>query len=72
MAKKAKDRLTQVSERIGAALGKADKQAHLHAKKLTAASKVTKKELQEISKQVEALKKQLAKTTGRLKKVLAS
>ena len=53
MAKK--DRLTEVSVRIGKALGRADKQAHLHAKKLSAASKVTKEELQEISKQVDAL-----------------
>jgi seryl-tRNA synthetase len=70
MAKK--DKLTEVSRRIGTALGKADKQAHLHARKLSEASKVTKEELEEISKHVEALKKQLAKTTQRLKKVLAS
>jgi seryl-tRNA synthetase len=70
MAKK--DKITQVSERIGKALGKADKQAHIHARKLSAASKVTKEELQAISKQVDALKKQLAKTTLRLKKVLTT
>jgi hypothetical protein len=70
MAKK--DKLTEVSEKIGKALGKADKQAHLHARKLSAASKVTKEELQEISKQVDALKKQLSKTTQRLKKVLTA
>jgi seryl-tRNA synthetase len=70
MAKK--DKLTEVSERIGKALGKADKQAHIHARKLSAAHKVTKEELQEISKQVEALKKQLAKTTLRIKKVLTA
>jgi hypothetical protein len=67
-----KDKITQVSERIGRALGKADKQAHLHARKLTAASKVTKEELQEIAKHVDALKKQLAKTTQRLKKALTA
>jgi len=70
MAKK--DRITQVSERIGKALGRADKQAHQHARKLSAASKVTKEELQQISKQVDALKKQLAKTTHRLRKVLTT
>jgi seryl-tRNA synthetase len=70
MAKK--DRLTEVSAKIGKALGRADKQAHLHAKKLSAASKATKEELQEIAKQVDALKKQLAKTTQRLKKVLST
>lgn len=66
------DKLTQVSVKIGKALGKADKQAHLHAKKLSAASQATKEELQEISKQVEALKKQLAKTTLRLRKILST
>jgi len=67
-----KDKLTQVSRKIGAALGKADKQAHLHARKLAAASQVTKQELQEISKQIEALKKQLAKSTEKLKKALGA
>jgi hypothetical protein len=43
MAKK--DKLTEVSERIGKALGKADKKAHLHARKLAEAHKVTKEEL---------------------------
>jgi polyhydroxyalkanoate synthesis regulator phasin len=70
MAKK--DRLTEVSVKIGTALGKADKKAHAHAQKLAAASQVTKEELQEIAKQVDALKKQLAKTTDRLKKVLTA
>ena len=69
MAKK--NRLTVVSQKIGKALGKADKQAHIHARKLSAASKVTREELEEISKHVEALKKQLAKTTQRLKKALS-
>lgn len=69
MAKK--DRLTTVSQRIGKALGKADKQAHIHARKLSVAGKVTREELDEISKHVEALKKQLAKTTHRLKKALS-
>jgi chaperonin cofactor prefoldin len=70
MAKK--DQLTEVSRKIGTALGKADKQAHVHARKLAAAGKITKKELQDISKQVDALKKQLAKSTDRLKKALSS
>jgi seryl-tRNA synthetase len=69
MAKK--DKLTEVSQKIGKALGKADKQAHIQARKLSAAGKVTREELEEISKHVEALKKQLAKTTHRLKKALA-
>ena len=70
MAKK--DRLTEVSKKIGAALGKADKQARLRAKKVADAGVVAKEELHDISKQVDALKQQLAKTTKRLKKALSS
>ena len=66
------DRLTEVSVKIGTALGKADKQARLRARKVADAIVVAKEELQEISKQVEALKQQLAKTTKRLKKALGS
>ena len=69
MAKK--DRLTDVSVKIGSALGKADKEARRRAKQVAEASAVAKEELQEIAKQVEALKKQLAKTTIRLKKALS-
>ena len=68
MAKK--DRLTEVSEKVGTALGKANREAHIKARKVSAASKVAKEELQEISKQVEALKKQLEKTAKRLKTAL--
>jgi len=70
MAKK--DRLTEVSVKIGTALGKADKQARAHARKVAAASAVAEEDLREISKQVDVLKKQLAKTTERLKKALSS
>jgi len=70
MAKK--DRLTEVSVKIGTALGKADKQARAHARKVAAASAIAKEDLREISKQVDVLKKQLAKTTERLKKALSS
>lgn len=66
------NRMKEVSVKIGRALGKADKQAHIQARKLSAAGKVTKEELEEIAKHVEALKKQLAKTTKRLKNVLSS
>jgi seryl-tRNA synthetase len=65
MAKK--DRITQVSERVGAALGKAERKA----RKFAAAGDVAKAELKAISKQVEAMKKQLAKTTKRLQKALS-
>jgi ABC-type Fe2+-enterobactin transport system substrate-binding protein len=70
MAKR--DRLTAVSVKIGKALGKAEKQARRRARQFDEATKVTKEELQAISKQVDVLKKQLAKTTVRLKKVLSS
>jgi hypothetical protein len=70
MAKK--DRLTDVSVKIGSALGKADRQARMRAKQVSEASVIAREELQEIAKQVEALKKQLAKTTVRLKKALSA
>ena len=70
MAKK--DKLTEVSLKIGSALGKAEKQARQRAHKVAEAGVVAKEELHEISKQVEALKQQLAKTTKRLKKALSS
>jgi len=61
------DRLKEVSVKVGTALGKANREAHIQAKKVSAASKAAKEELQEISKQLEALKKQLEKTAKRLK-----
>jgi hypothetical protein len=68
MAKK--NRLTEVGKKVGAALGKANREAHIQARKVSAASKVAKGELKDISKQVEALKKQLEKTAKRLKSAL--
>ena len=64
MAKKSK--LTQVAVKIGAAMGKADRTAHKVAK----AGLLAKDELEHIAKQVEALKRQLVKTTKRLKRAL--
>lgn len=64
MAKKPK--LTQAAEKIGAVVGRADRAAH----KVARAGVVAKKDLAAISKQVEALKKQLQKTTKRLKHAL--
>jgi hypothetical protein len=61
MAKKG--RLSEVGVQIGSTLGKADRRAH----KLAAEAK---EELLAISKQVDELKKQLAKSTKRLKKSL--
>jgi len=61
-----KDRLKEVSAKIGTAMGKADKQARRFKK----AGAVAKEELQAISKQIDELKKQLHKTTKRLKNAL--
>jgi hypothetical protein len=65
--KMAKSRLTNAAKKIGAAMGKADRTAHKVAK----AGVLAKSELKDISKQVEALKKQLMKTTKRLQKALS-
>jgi predicted nucleic acid-binding Zn-ribbon protein len=62
-----RSRLRQVAVKIGAAVGRADRTAHKVAK----AGVLAKKELADISKQVEALKRQLRKTTKRLKRALA-
>jgi predicted nucleic acid-binding Zn-ribbon protein len=62
-----RSRLRQVAVKIGAAVGRADRTAH----KVARAGVLAKKELEDISKQVEALKRQLRKTTKRLKRALA-
>jgi predicted nucleic acid-binding Zn-ribbon protein len=64
MAKK--DKLTEVSVKIGTALGKANSKA----RQLSKAGQVAKQELHAISKQVDELKRQLEKTTKRLKKAI--
>jgi len=61
-----KDRLARVAVGVGTALGKADRKAHQVAR----AGLVAKEELEEIAKQVENLKRQLQKTTKRLKSAL--
>ena len=62
-----KNKLTQVSEGIGTAMGKADKKARQFKK----AGAIAKAELQVISKHIDELKKQLEKTTKRLKHALS-
>jgi hypothetical protein len=62
MAKK-EDKYTQVGKKVGSALGKADRKAHQIAKE-------AREELVAISKHVEELKKQLAKSSKRLQKSL--
>jgi hypothetical protein len=65
MAKKSK--LTQVAVKIGTAMGKADR----GVQKVARAGSLAKKELDDISKQVDALKRQLRKTAKRLKRALS-
>jgi hypothetical protein len=59
--------LNKAAVKIGAAIGKADRTAHKVAK----AGAIAKKELDEISKQLDVLKRQLVKTSRRVKKALA-
>lgn len=61
------NRLTKAAVKIGAAMGKADRTAHKVAK----AGVLAKSELEDISKQIDALKRQLLKTTKRLKRALS-
>jgi hypothetical protein len=65
-----KDRLTEVSVKVGTALGKANREAHIKARKVSEAGKVAKKELRDITRRVELLKKQLEKTAKRLASAL--
>ena len=63
----AKNQLKKVAVKIGGALGKADRKAH----QVVRAGTVARKELRDIAKQVDALKRQLEKTTRRLKHALS-
>jgi seryl-tRNA synthetase len=63
----AKNQLKQAAKKIGAAMGKADRTAH----KVARAGLVAKEELVQLSKQVESLKRQLQKTTKRLRSALS-
>ena len=62
-----KSRLTRVAVKIGSAMGKADRKVQ----KVARAGSLAKKELDDISKQVDALKRQLQKTAKRLKRALS-
>ncbi|HUC54990.1 MAG TPA: hypothetical protein VMR90_13140 [Candidatus Cybelea sp.] len=64
MAKKG--RLTQVAVKIGSAMGRADRKAH----QIVKAGKLAKKELADLSKQVDGLKRQLQAAAKRLKRAL--
>jgi hypothetical protein len=62
----AKSQLKRAAKKIGAAMGKADRTAHKVAK----AGIVAREELIQLSKHVESLKRQVQKTTKRLKNAL--
>ncbi|HXX70852.1 MAG TPA: hypothetical protein VEI55_01055 [Candidatus Acidoferrum sp.] len=61
------DKLRKAAVKIGAAMGRADRTAH----KVHKATVVAREELNDLTKQIDALKRRLLKTTQRLKKVLA-
>jgi hypothetical protein len=61
-----KNKLTSAAARVGAVVGRAEGTA----RKIAKAGAVARKELDAITKQVEDLKKQLQKTTKRLKNAL--
>lgn len=63
---KTNNKLKAAAVKIGTAAGKADRTAH----KVVHAADIAKEELQELSKQVDALKRQLAKSTDRLRRAL--
>ena len=65
MAKRS--RLTRAAMTIGTVVGRADRTTHKVAK----AGHVAKQELAAISKQVDALKRQLQKTTRKVKRSLS-
>jgi hypothetical protein len=68
MAKK--NKLKDAAVKIGSAVGKAEGRAHQAAQKAAKAVDVAKLELIEVTKQVEALKKQLTKSSKRLQSAL--
>jgi hypothetical protein len=65
-----KNKLRDAAVKIGSAVGRVDATAHKAAYKAAAAAHVAKLELIEVSKQVEALKKQLQKSSKRLQSAL--
>jgi hypothetical protein len=65
-----KNKLRDAAVKIGSAVGKADGTAHRAVEKAAKAAHVARLELTELSKQVDALKKQLKKSTKRLKSAL--
>jgi hypothetical protein len=66
----AKNRLRDAAVKIGSAVGRVDGKAHKAALKAAQAAHVTRQELIDLSKQVDALKRQLKKSTKRLRSAL--
>ena len=65
-----KNKLRDAAVTIGSAVGKADGTAHKAVYKAAKAAHVARLELVALSKQVDALKNQLKKSTKRLKSAL--
>lgn len=65
-----RNRLRNAAVKIGSAVGKVDGAAHRAALKAAQAAHIAREELMDLEKQVDALKKQLAKSTKRLKSAL--
>jgi hypothetical protein len=65
-----KNKLRDAAVKIGSTVGKVDAAAHRAALKAARAAHVARQELIEVSKQVEALKSQLKKSTKKLKSAL--
>ncbi len=65
-----RNKLRDAAVTIGSAMGKADARAHKAAYKAAKAAHVARLELIQLSKQVDALKKQLKKSTKRLRSAL--
>jgi predicted translin family RNA/ssDNA-binding protein len=65
-----KNKLKSAAARIGATVGRIDGTAHKAAHKASVALDVAKGELNDVAKQVEALKKQLAKSSKKLQAAL--
>jgi hypothetical protein len=66
----AKNRLRDAAVKIGSAVGRVDGKAHKAALKAAQAAHVARQELIDLSKQVDALKRQLKKSTKRLRSAL--
>lgn len=65
-----KSRLKDAAVSIGSAVGKVDSTAHSAVRKAAKAGHVTKLEIVDLTKQVDALRRQLKKSAKRLKNAL--